>query len=313
MEYHILHADSKRFCRPPHPGRRRDPHVVRDGLRAARRRQRPTDCPRTWFGSTPTRTRPGPPAVSLDAMREALPVSGRYHYNEFGQIHKAIAGSEELTPNQIVTGAGSSEVLHTAVDVFTSPTRPLISVTPAYEGPIELARALGRPVVLTKLRDDYTADVKLLAEAADKAGGGLIYLCNPNNPTSAVVKSERGRLAGGQPSRQYDAPGGRGLHPFRGIAGRQERDPLRAPGQGRDRRAHVLQDLRHGRSARRLRRGQTFDHRQARAAADERDFDRQRPRRRGRAERSRQHPARAQGRSLPRRAANSAPGCASAT
>ena len=37
--------------------------------------------------------------------------------------------------DQIVIGAGSSEVLHTAVDVFTSPTRPLISVTPAYEGP----------------------------------------------------------------------------------------------------------------------------------------------------------------------------------
>ena len=131
----------------------------------------------------------GPPAVSLDAMRDVLPSSGRYHYNEFNQIYKVIAGSEELTPNQIVTGAGSSEVLHTAVDAFTSTTRPLISVTPAYEGPIELARALGRPVVLTKLRDDYTADVKLLADAARKANGGLIYLCNPNNPTSAAVKS----------------------------------------------------------------------------------------------------------------------------
>jgi histidinol-phosphate aminotransferase len=131
----------------------------------------------------------GPPAVSLDAMRDVLPSSGRYHYNEFNQIETLIAGSEKLTADQIVTGAGSSEVLHTAVDLFTSPTRPLISVTPAYELPIELARALGRPVVLTKLRDDYTADVKLLAEAADKAHGGLIYLCNPNNPTSAAVKS----------------------------------------------------------------------------------------------------------------------------
>ena len=131
----------------------------------------------------------GPPAVSVDAMREVLPLSGRYHYNEFNQIYKVIAGSEELTTDQIVTGAGSSEVLHTAVDAFTSATRPLISVTPAYEGPIELARALGRPVVLTKLRDNYTADVKLLADAARKANGGLIYLCNPNNPTSAAVKS----------------------------------------------------------------------------------------------------------------------------
>jgi histidinol-phosphate/aromatic aminotransferase/cobyric acid decarboxylase-like protein len=122
-------------------------------------------------------------------MREVLPASGRYHYNEFAAIYAAIAQSEELSPNQIIAGSGSSEVLHTSVDAFTSPTRPLITVTPAYEGPIDTARALGRPVVLTRLREDYTADVRKLAEEADKAHGGLIYLCNPNNPTSAVTSA----------------------------------------------------------------------------------------------------------------------------
>ena len=131
----------------------------------------------------------GPPAVALAAMQKVLPASGRYHYQEFGEIYATIARSEDLKPEQIVAGCGSSEVLHTAVDAFTSPTRPLISVTPAYEYPIELARAFGRPVVLTKLREDYTADVKKLAEAAEQAKGGLIYLCNPNNPTSAMVKA----------------------------------------------------------------------------------------------------------------------------
>jgi len=81
-------------------------------------------------------------------------------------------------------------VLHTCVDAFTGPKRPLISVTPAYEGPIDTARALGRPVVLTKLRDDYTADVHSLADAAQKAGGGIIYLCNPNNPTAATTSAQ---------------------------------------------------------------------------------------------------------------------------
>jgi histidinol-phosphate aminotransferase len=132
----------------------------------------------------------GVPEAALNAMRDVLPSAFRYHYQEFNGIYETIARSEELTADQIVTGAGSSEVLHTAVDAFTSPTRPLISVTPAYEGPIETARALGRPVVLTKLRPDYTADVRKLAEEADKAHGGLIYLCNPNNPTSAAVAAK---------------------------------------------------------------------------------------------------------------------------
>ena len=29
----------------------------------------------------------GPPEVALAAMREVLPTSGRYHYQEFGQIY----------------------------------------------------------------------------------------------------------------------------------------------------------------------------------------------------------------------------------
>ena len=129
----------------------------------------------------------GPPAVSQVAMREMIPACNRYHYQEFGEMYAAVARSEGLSPAQTVVGAGSSEVLHTAVDAFTSATRPLIAVAPTFEGPAEVARALGRPVVLTKMREDYSADVRKLAEEADKAHGGLIYLCNPNNPTSTIT------------------------------------------------------------------------------------------------------------------------------
>ena len=129
----------------------------------------------------------GVPEVAQAAMREVIPTSFRYHYQEFGDIDATIAKSDGLTADQILVGAGSSEPLHIVVDAYTSAARPFITVTPAYEGPVEVARALGRQVVLTKLREDYTADVHKLVEEADKAHGGLIYLCNPNNPTSTVT------------------------------------------------------------------------------------------------------------------------------
>ncbi len=129
----------------------------------------------------------GIPASALAAMKEVVPTAWRYHYQEFAGIYDAMARSEDLKTENIIVGSGSSEVLHIAVDVLTSPARPLITVTPTYEGPVELARTLGRPVALTKLRADYTADPKALIDEAAKAGGGLIYLCNPNNPTSAIT------------------------------------------------------------------------------------------------------------------------------
>jgi histidinol-phosphate aminotransferase len=130
----------------------------------------------------------GPPRSSIDAMAKVLPEGGRYHYQEFGDFYAALARSEDLAPNQIQVGSGSSEVLHAAVDAFTSPTRPLITVAPTYEGPVDLAaRGLGREVVRITLEPPYVPDVKKLVEAAQKAGGGLIYLCNPNNPTSSIT------------------------------------------------------------------------------------------------------------------------------
>jgi len=129
----------------------------------------------------------GIPRAALAAMNETLPSAWRYHYQEFRGIYEAIAKSEDLSPDQVLVGAGSSEVLHIAVDSLTSATRPLITVTPTYEGPVELARALGRKVILTKLRPDYSADVRQLVEEADRAHGGLIYICNPNNPTSSIT------------------------------------------------------------------------------------------------------------------------------
>ena len=132
----------------------------------------------------------GPPRSSIEAMIEVLPTAGRYHYQEFRDFYERLAHSEDLTREQILVGAGSSEVLHAAVDAFTSATRPLIAINPTYEGPVELARALGRPVVRVPLTDSFSADVHKLVEEADKAKGGLIYLCNPNNPTSTITTRE---------------------------------------------------------------------------------------------------------------------------
>jgi histidinol-phosphate aminotransferase len=129
----------------------------------------------------------GIPKAALAAMNEAMPDAWRYHYQEFRDIYAAIAKSEDLAPEQVMVGSGSTEALHIAVDSLTSATRPLIAVTPTYEGPVELARALGRPVVMTKPRPDYSANVHLLVEEATKARGGLIYICNPNNPTSTIT------------------------------------------------------------------------------------------------------------------------------
>jgi histidinol-phosphate aminotransferase len=129
----------------------------------------------------------GPPPTVLHAMSEVLAGTNRYHFPEFSDFFAVVARSEQLEPEQVLVGAGSSEVLQLAVDAFTSPERPLIMPEPTFEGPAEVAAGLGSKVVRVPLAAHYAADVKRLAEEAGKARGGVIYLCNPNNPTSAIT------------------------------------------------------------------------------------------------------------------------------
>lgn len=142
----------------------------------------------------------GPCQAALEAMTQSLAASGRYHYQEYREFIAAVARTEGLDPEQILIGAGSSEILQMAVLAFTSPTRPLIFCDPSYELPMGVARALSHGMVRCPLTPTYSADVKLMAEEAAKAGGGLIYLCNPNNPTSTITpKSDIAWLAANLP------------------------------------------------------------------------------------------------------------------
>jgi histidinol-phosphate aminotransferase len=129
----------------------------------------------------------GPPKASVEAMARVIGESNRYHYQEFPAFYTTLAKAEGLDREQILVGAGSSEVLHAAIEAFTSPTLPLITPWPTYEAPPELALAKGHAVIKTPLTAAYGPDVHKLAEAAEKSGGGLIYLCSPNNPTSVLT------------------------------------------------------------------------------------------------------------------------------
>ncbi len=132
----------------------------------------------------------GPPKSSLAAMAGVLASSGRYHYQEMREFYGTLARSEDLQPENVMAGSGSSELLHAAIEAFTTTDRPLVIMFPTYEGPPEVARAGGRKVIPVPLKPDYSADVRKIAEAADQSHAGLIYLCNPNNPTASITPKE---------------------------------------------------------------------------------------------------------------------------
>lgn len=150
---------------------------------------RPTQQPEeiVWLDSNENPV--GPPASAIKAMAEGAAATARYHFDEFPALTTAIAASENVKPEQVVFGVGSTEVIDAAICAFTTASTPLITATSSYDIVIELTRSLGHKVVQVPLTPTWAYDVRKLADEAAKAGGGLIYLCNPNNPTSSITPS----------------------------------------------------------------------------------------------------------------------------
>jgi histidinol-phosphate aminotransferase len=100
-------------------------------------------------------------------------------------LHKAIAERFGVTPASVVSGCGSTQVLRSAVQVFTSPARPMVAGQLTYEECAGYADLIGAPVRAIPLDRALKLDLGGMAAAAK--GAGMVFLNNPNNPTANVI------------------------------------------------------------------------------------------------------------------------------
>jgi histidinol-phosphate aminotransferase len=129
----------------------------------------------------------GPGKAVLDAMHGKFPEAGRYPFNSTpGEtaLVAAVAGKFNVKPENIVLGAGSQEILKSAVRAFTTPERGLVTASPSFENCPAIARRLGYPVAEIKVDSAFRLDVEPMIAASK--GAGLVFFNNPNNPTATV-------------------------------------------------------------------------------------------------------------------------------
>jgi histidinol-phosphate aminotransferase len=130
----------------------------------------------------------GPGQKVLDAVKAAFgptgATPGRYS-SLSGALTESIAKKFNVKPENIVLGCGSTQILRSATHLFTERTKPLVGTIPTYEECAGYADLLGNPVRPVALDREFKMDLDRMADAAK--GAGLIFYCNPNNPTSTYV------------------------------------------------------------------------------------------------------------------------------
>src|SRR5262245_17828299 len=131
----------------------------------------------------------GPGKSAIDAILGKFPEANRYPFNSSpldADLEILIAKLNTAKRENVTLGVGSQEILKNAARVFLSPTKHLVIPSPTYGDPAGFAAnqlkvtIKSAPVDPKTLKTDFAALLPLVK------GAGLVYICNPNNPTSTI-------------------------------------------------------------------------------------------------------------------------------
>ncbi len=126
----------------------------------------------------------GPGPKVLAAVQDGFGTVNRYAFRVGGELASALASSHGIQSSQIAVGCGSSEILDAAASAFLGSDRALVTATPTFELLSGRASQIGAPIVEVPVDAELRLDLGQMAARAK--GAGLVYICNPNNPTATV-------------------------------------------------------------------------------------------------------------------------------
>ncbi len=135
----------------------------------------------------------GPSPKAVAAVREYLEDAGRYPEDTGFYLRRRLAEKHGVDMNDIIVGAGSSEILAMAFHSLIGPGDEVLTSEGSFVLYYLLTQGMGGRLVAMPLRD-YRFDLDAMSERIGEKTR-LILIANPNNPTGTMVgRSEVGRF-----------------------------------------------------------------------------------------------------------------------
>lgn len=134
---------------------------------------------------------PIPPSPKVqDAIREAASMAHRYPGSGSPDLRAALALYNGVTPEQVVVGNGSDELIELVSRAFLSNGDEVIIPSPSFFYYTNATHAVGSVCVYAKRKPDFNLDVDAIF-AAVTPRTKVLYIANPNNPTgTAATRAE---------------------------------------------------------------------------------------------------------------------------
>jgi len=131
----------------------------------------------------------GPLPGVLEAVRRELESLSLYSVESYGDFREEVARFVDTTPGRIVPGHGTQGLIVTVASAFLRPGDHVVVPAITFGLYAQVSAARGAAVHRVPMRE-LRLDLDALAETARQTRARLVWICDPNNPTGAVVDRE---------------------------------------------------------------------------------------------------------------------------
>src|SRR3954447_11832439 len=134
---------------------------------------------------------PFPPVQAvLKAVKDAAADLNRYPDPGARALRSALAARYDYPATGVAVGNGSCEILLAAAEALLEPWSELVYAWPSFSMYPHMGAATAAKEVRVPLTADYNHDLDaMLAAINDQTR--MVLICNPNNPTSTFIATER--------------------------------------------------------------------------------------------------------------------------
>jgi histidinol-phosphate aminotransferase len=130
----------------------------------------------------------GPSPKAIEAMRDAIENAHLYPDGGAFYLRNAIAQKLDVTPDHILLGNGSNEIIELLAHAFLERGDAILTSEHAFVAYKIIARVFGAQTIEAPSRD-YGHDLDaMLGAITDRTE--LIFIANPNNPTGTLLSAD---------------------------------------------------------------------------------------------------------------------------
>jgi len=127
---------------------------------------------------------PGPKTMEAIHNHTTKRVGMGYSPDHVNELRDGIADYYGVGTENVLLATGSTPILRGTVRAFCNASQAFVTPMPTYSTSLQEANRLNLPAVELSLDKGLGVDLESLARNAE--GAGLLYVCNPNNPSGTV-------------------------------------------------------------------------------------------------------------------------------